>query len=264
MHLLTDAIWETGCVNLARSLDLSTRSVLTAGAAAVLAGAVALSTGTIAGVLALVALAFAWGWPRLMSLPAPGGSSIVLGLAGLGTVLAVYATPSAPWLRNVPLVLAMGVVLAFVNELLRSDDRPRLVESLTGTVAGVVVVVSTAGWLAIAKTSGGEPFVAMSAAALAIASAVAAIPFYGWPSFGLTVLVGTGAGAIAARLLPGPGLAAGVVVGFVCGLLVASVHMLLARVPSLRGVPGGLAASAAPIAISGVLVYAVARLTMAS
>jgi len=251
-------------VNLARSLDLSTRSVLTACAAAVLAGAATLHAGAVAGVLAVVVLALAWGWPRLMSLPAPGGSSIVLGLVGLGTVLAVYATPSAPWLRNVPLVLAMGVVLAFVNELLRSDDRSRLVESLAGTVAGVVVVVSTSGWLAIAKTSGGEPFVAMSAIALAVAAAVAAIPFYGWPSFGLTVLVGTGAGAVAARLLPGPGLTAGIVVGVVSGLLVASVHMLLSRVPSLRGVPGALAASAAPISISGILVYAVARLTMAS
>src|SRR3712207_7517865 len=51
-------------------------------------------------------------------------------------------TAGEPFLRELPEVLALAVLLAFVHELLRRDGRERLVESVAGAAAGVVVAAS--------------------------------------------------------------------------------------------------------------------------
>ena len=132
-------------------MNQSTRAVATACAAAAIAGGVFLGEWGLLAVLVVLVVAFAAGWAPLLGLPAPGGTFFVVARPGLGALAAVHVTTTEPWLRYLPLVLAMGLLLSFTNELLRADGRERLVESLVGGVSGVVVAVCASGWVAASK-----------------------------------------------------------------------------------------------------------------
>lgn len=89
---------------------------------------------------------FSLGWPGLLGLPARKGTSVLLLLtAAVATGLQLFTED----LAYAALAFGGVVVAAFVLQLLRRDGRPRLVESVAGTVAGAAVVVSGVGWLAI-------------------------------------------------------------------------------------------------------------------
>lgn len=255
-------IWDTVTVRfLPRSLDLSTRAIMTAVIATVLAGAALMEVRATTAALVAVVLIFAWGWPRLVALPAVLGSSVVVAVSGVGAIAAVYKSMTEPWLRSVPLVLAMGIFLAFVNELARPDDRRRAVDSLMGTVTGVVLAVVSAGWLAADRSEHGSKVVVVTGIAIAVASVVAAIPVYGWSSFSLTVFAGLVGAVALGRFVVDVRTLATLAVGLVAGLVVASVHMLFVRLNTLRFASGSLAVVVIPIAVAGPAVYAIARLT---
>ena len=67
------------------------------------------------------------------------------------------------------------MLAAFVHELVRRDGRERLVESVAGTVAGVVLAATAAGWVATGRTDGGTRR-RHRCLALAVGSAVSALP----------------------------------------------------------------------------------------
>ncbi|GEL93933.1 hypothetical protein [Cellulomonas composti] len=240
-------------------MPLATRATVTAALAAVVAVAGYLGglPVTIVGILLVVA--FALGWPALAGLPFRPGSSAVVGLGGVGAVLAVHFVPDQPYLRNLPIVFATSILLAFVNELLRRDGRERMVESVSGTVAGTLVAVATAGWVAIGRTPGGEPIVVVGALALAVGSAVVALPLHGWIGALVTTTVAVLAGVATGALLPDIDVRAGVALGFAVGVLVASLHTLFDRLPSLERRTPALAAVTLPVAVTGILVYVVGR-----
>ncbi len=126
--------------------------IVPSAAAAVLA--VLLAVGALAGPFLLSAsllvavVALATGWPNLLGLPTQRGSTTVLSLCGAGAVLLVSLDPGDAGLSWLAAGLAMSVVATFAHQLLRRDMRPRLVESVTGVVSGVVVVELVAGWVA--------------------------------------------------------------------------------------------------------------------
>lgn len=126
-------------------LSPSLRALTTTVAAALVVALAFVSWPAALGLIAVLAGAFAIGWPRLLGLPALLGSRVVLALIALGSfgVLALGGGPG-----DLVLVAALGVVASLVAEMLRRDGRPRLVESLSGTVAGSVALISAAGWLA--------------------------------------------------------------------------------------------------------------------
>jgi hypothetical protein len=234
-------------------VNLSTRAVATACAAAAIAGGVFLGEWGLLAVLVALVVAFAAGWAPLLGLPAPGGTFFVVALPGLGALAAVHVTTTEPWLRYLPLVLAMGLLLSFTNELLRADGRERLVESLVGGVSGVVVAVSAAGWIAASKVTDGMALVLLCAAALAAASAVSATPRRG------AVAVSVGVAAVLPETVPLDGVWAGVV----AAILVTSLQMLFHRLPALREPRAALAVIVLPVAMSGVLAYVVGRVLVA-
>jgi hypothetical protein len=243
-------------------VDLSTRSVVTACLAAAVAVAAffgPVTLGVAAGALAVVV---AVGWPRLLDIPVHGGTRIVIGIAGVGAVVAAAATPGEPALRHLPVVLALAVVLAFVAELLRRDGRPRLVESLLGTVSGVVVATACAGWIATGRTDAGASLVVTCAVALAVASAVSALPLGTWVGAGLTLALAVAAAGGVGYLMPSLDVASGVWSGLMAGLLVASLHALFDRLPALRGRLGATSASALPVALAGTLLFIVGRVVV--
>ncbi len=190
-------------------MHVTTRSVLSAAAAALVAGAGVLGEPWVTLAALAVALGFAVGWPTLLRLPAPQGSAVVVALGGGGGVLAVSLTRGDPVLRGLPEVVALAVLLAFVNELARSGGRPRLVESVSGGVSGVLLASAAAGWVAALRTPAGVGLVVAGALALFFAAAASAVPFGGWTAAGLTMfagaLGGVGSGVVMAQVGPAAG-----------------------------------------------------------
>ncbi|MDO8106436.1 hypothetical protein Q6348_04420 [Isoptericola sp. b441] len=243
-------------------MHVTTRAVLTAAAAAAVAAAGVFGEPWLTAVSVLVALGFATGWPRLLRLPAPQGSAVVVALGGAGGVLAVSLTRGDPVLRGLPEVVALAVLLAFVNELVRTDGRRRLVESVAGGVSGVLIGSAAAGWPAALRTPADVGLVVTGALALFFAAAASAVPFGGWTAAGITVFAGALGGLGAGIVMAPVGPAAGTLLGLAVGLLVAVLHVLLDRVPALARRSASVAALLLPVSVSGILVYIVGRVLL--
>ena len=240
-------------------------AVLGALASVALAALVALSaysgTQVVAAAVALVVLAVALGWGGLFDLPGPVGSAVAVAGAGWAAV----ATALAVQHRTRPLaafaaVLALGVLVAFARELVRRAPRDRLVESLTGTLAGEVVTVLGAAWLLVPLTAWGTAGVLVAAAAVAAARLAMSLP---WPaSIGAWVGLATGTAAAAATaFFAVPGRAGpGALVGVAVAAVAVGLDRLLTTLVSGRGTAALVASSAAPVAAAGVVAYAVTRL----
>ena len=94
----------------------------------------------VALAVALAGLVVAWGWPQLLSLPSPRGTTTVL---VIGTVLmtgTALLTREAPYLQWMPAALAVAVIGAFLHQLMRRDGRPRLTESVSASITGLAVI----------------------------------------------------------------------------------------------------------------------------
>lgn len=240
-------------------MQLATRAVVTAVLAAVVAVAGFLGNLPLTVAVGLLAVVFAVGWPALAGLPFKPGSTVVVGLGGLAAVVTVHFTDGQPYLRLLPIVLAAAILLAFVNEMMRRDGRERLVESVTGTVAGVAVALAVAGWVATGREAGGENLVVAGALALAVGSAVVAVHLPPWISALVTAAVSAGAGALAGVLLPDVAVSAGALLGLAIGVLVAALHTLFDKLPSLHRRIPPLAAVTLPVMVTGFVVYVVER-----
>lgn len=238
-------------------MSRSTRAVVTAALAALVAVAAYLGEVPLVAVSAVLALVFAAGWPSLVELPWPAGAAVVLAVVGLGAVAAVLGDDGLAFL---PFVAAGGLVLSFVREMLRRDGRAHLVESLCGTVGGVFIVMCASGWVAVYS---GEGVVVCAAATLAVASAVAAaLPWRGWANVGLTVGAAVGVGSALGGILPHVNLAQGLWLGATAGVVTASLHVMFERLPSARTRTGGLSAALVPVLVGGMLVHVVASIVV--
>lgn len=249
-------------------MEVSTRAVLTAVLAALMAVASFLAgSGVVDGVgelpvvvaAGLLALAIAVGWPLLLGLPNVLGSSVVIALGGAGAVLAVTATRGQPILRELPIVIALAVLLAFVNELARQDGRSRLVDSVAGTVTGVLVAASAAGWVAAERSPEGSALVVCGAVALALSAFASAFPLGGWLAAAVTAGAGVLAGTSVGLLLADFPRVLGPLIGLATGILVAALHALFDRLPALERRAAAFTAVVLPVALSGILVYVVGR-----
>lgn len=238
-------------------MSRSTRAVVTAALAALVAVAAHLGEVPLVATLAVLAIAFAAGWPALVELPWPGGARMVVAIVGLGALAAVLGDRGLAFL---PFVAAGGLILSFVREMLRRDSRSRLVESLCGTVGGVFIVLCGSGWVSVYS---GEGVVVCAAATLAVASAVAAaLPWRGWANVGLTVGAAVGVGAGLGAILPQVHVVPGLWLGATAGVLAASLHVMLERLPQASTRAGGLAAALAPVLVGGMLVHVVATIVV--
>ncbi|WP_425955939.1 hypothetical protein [Xylanimonas sp. McL0601] len=244
-------------------VTLSTRAVTTAVLAAAVAGAAYLGALPLVGVSALLVLLLVIGWSRLSAAPAPGGATVVVLLAGLGAAAVAWRTQGEPVLRHLPIVIAMALVLAFLAEMLRRDGRPRLVESVSGTVAGAFVAVAAAGWVATVRSVGGSALVVTAAVAIAVAAAVSALPVArGWLGALVAVAAAAVAGAVAGTVVPDVEPLTGLIAGVAGGLGVATLRILVERLPEVRSLRAGLTAATVPVALGGMLVFAVGRVLL--
>jgi hypothetical protein len=241
-------------------MQLATRAVVTAALAALVAVAGYLGPLPLVGMAAALAVVFAIGWPALTVLPFRPGSSAVVALGALGAVATVHFTDGQPYFRLLPVVLAGAILLAFINELLRRGGRERMVESVTGTVAGTTVAVVVAGWVATGREPSGENLVVAGALALAVGSAVVALHLSSWIGAFVTIAASAAAAALVAAVLPDIDVTAGALLGLAVGVLVAALHALFDRLPSLERKLPSLAAVTLPVAVTGFVVYVVGRM----
>lgn len=240
-------------------MSAANRAIGTAVVAVLLA--VAAFGGAIALLLAtgILIAAFSYGWPTMLDLPWLWGSRIVLALTGVGTLMTAYTLESG--IAALPFVIAVGLIMAFISEMLRRDGRLRLVESLCGVVGGVVIVACAGGWLATAQDADGEALVIATAACLAAASAVSgALPWRGWLNLAATVAAGVLAGTAIAAALPNIEVAHGAWAGLVAGILIASLTVLFDQIPQLGRRSDAFAAIMVPVLIGGMLIYIVAAI----
>ncbi len=238
----------------------------TAGTTLALAGLLCLSAYAGSGVLAaaeLVAVALlAVGWPALVALPSPRGTTAVVAAGGTASVLAVAVARDEPLLQWLAVALAGAVVAEFVHQLARRDGRPRVVESSTGAVTGVTLLASLSTWVALPLTPGGAATVVVAVVPVTTALALQLLP----APARTTALIGTVAavlvGALAGGLLEGPTGAAGATVGGLGAVVALMLHRLLAVLPAAGWSPGWLALAVAPLASTGMVAYVVLRLAV--
>lgn len=123
-----------------------TPSMRASGASAGVLASLAVCAASFGGVVfaAIVflalALGLAWGWPRLINLPSPRGTSAVLALTAVALAVTVVASGADERTRWGGAVLSIGLIASFLHQLLRQDGRPRLVMSLAGTAMGLGVL----------------------------------------------------------------------------------------------------------------------------
>lgn len=97
---------------------------------------------------AVVTIAVSLTWGGLSQAPSPGRTGLVVGLAGIGCLLAAFLTNNLTW---VPLVLSWCLLAAFIAEMTRGKHRPLTTWSLASTIAGCALVAAGSAWgLAIA------------------------------------------------------------------------------------------------------------------
>ena len=118
-------------------------------------------------VLVLVPL-MAQGWSALVRARHDWGTAVVVGLTGVAAAVAVTLREDY---GAAAVVMAFSVLLAFVGQMLRKDGRPDLVEDLSATVTGNLVVVSGAAWCALG-TSGAHPAVTVPCALALVTGAL--------------------------------------------------------------------------------------------
>lgn len=247
----------------------------TAGATVALAGL--LSLGAYAGAAVLMAAGLlavavlAWGWPALLALPSPRGTTAVVGAGGAMAVLAVGLSRTEPRLQWLALAVAGSVLAEFVHQLARRDGRPRVVESSTGTLAGVALLASMSAWMALPRTPSGAGALVVAAVPVAVGLALQLLPLPARVTAALGVVAGLLAGALLggallAAVRPGaanaPVVLGGAVAAGLGTVLALMLHRQLAVLPAAGWAPGWLALAVGPLAASGMVSYVVLRLSV--
>ena len=148
---------------------------MSAGLAAGLAALLLLGAGTDPVVLALAVgvaqllLAAVW-FPALGATGAVAGRLLVAAAAVAADVTVLRTDETRPMAHVAP-VLAVALLAAFVQQLVRRDGRDRLTGSMTATGSGVVLTGLGAAWPAVGVGRDGTALVVVAAAALAAAPA---------------------------------------------------------------------------------------------
>lgn len=254
------------------------RVLVALGLGVTLAVTSSLGYGPLAFASGLVVFVFAFGWPRLTDSPQPWTTSFTLGGFGFAGMMATWLAIAPPYLEWLPVLAGLGLLWAFVQHLLRGIEASHAVANVSAEVAGIVVTLSACTWIASVRLPGNHSPIFIALAAIFLAQCATALP---WPArYTSPLAAGAGlVGAVLAQLLhpkASPSVVESLLFGLILGLIVAATDRMLgliARSPfqarnlqEARGVSKArtwgvqLALGAAPIALSGVAVYAFNRL----
>ncbi|HKG49989.1 MAG TPA: hypothetical protein VKB14_06090 [Actinomycetales bacterium] len=218
---------------------------------------------TLVVAVVLCCAVLAAGWASLLELPSPRGTTTVVALAGVLAAVAVGLTADEPLLEWLAPALAAAVVGEFVHQLGRWDGRPRMVESVCGSVAGVAVLASLASVVALPRSPVGADGVLVWALPVALGVALQALPLPGRTAVPLGVLVAALSGGLLGGWAPAATTVGGAVAAGAAAAVAVMLHRLLVVLPRAGATPGWLALAVAPLAASGLVGYVALRLLIA-
>ncbi len=216
-------------------------------------------------VLAVVfaGLILAWGWAELAGSTSPRASRAVLLFGTAALAASDLFVEGEPALRHMPIALAASLVLIFVLQLVRADDRAHLTRCIAGDALGIALLASAMAFAPLADLRSRELPVGMAAAAIA----VGVLPdlLLGRPAvrawlLPLSMALGAGAAMVVAGFAPGP---VGFGVAALIGVLAAGCGHALRRVLAALNrdsARASLVIAVSGLAVSGFGVYTVATL----
>lgn len=212
--------------------------------------------------VALAGFVLAWGWPVLLSLPSPRGTTAVLAISTVLTGGAVLVTDRDPFLRWLPAALAVAVIVAFLHQLMRRDGRPRLAESVSASVTGVALVAAGSSMAPLPRVLDGAHALAAAMAALAVSALCD--PLIGvrwsrrWALF-IAMLLGGAAGLAVAVLAGHPQLWSAALLGILVAAVGHAARRVVAVLPAAGTPRAQLAAAASSSLLVGAVVYPFVR-----
>lgn len=220
------------------------------------------SPGFVALAVALAGFVLAWGWPVLLSLPSPRGTS---GVLAIGTVLmtgTALVTRDDPYLEWMPAALAVSVIVAFLHQLMRRDGRPRLTESVAATISGLAIISAGTALAPIPHMLAGEHALAATMAGLGVGAladpCISMRRLRRWALF--IAMVGGGAAAMVVSALAGAPMAGpAALLGLLAAAISHAARRVLAPLPATAMPRAQLAAAATSSLLIGVVVYVVVR-----
>ncbi len=216
----------------------------------------------VALAVALGGLVLAWGWPLLLSLPSPRGTS---GVLAIGTVLmtgTALATREEPYLQWMPAALAVSVIVGFLHQLMRRDGRPRLTESVAATTSGLAIIAAGTALAPIPHVLAGEHALAATMAGLGVG--VLADPFVSvralrqWALF-ISMILGGGAALLVSLAAGEPMLGPAGLLGLLAAAISHAARRVLAPLPATAMPRAQLAVAASSSLLVGVVAYVVVR-----
>ena len=214
----------------------------------------------VALAVALAGFVLAWGWPLLLGLPSPRGTTAVL---AIGTVLmtgTALVTRDEPYLEWMPAALAVSVIVGFLHQLMRRDGRPRLTESVAATTSGLAVISAGTALAPIPHVLAGEHALAATMAGLAVgalADPCISIPrLRKWALF-IAMLGGGGAALVVSALAGAPMAGPAAMLGLFAAAISHAARRVLAPLPATAMPRAQLAVAATSSLLIGVVAYAV-------
>lgn len=221
----------------------------------------------LVGALLVPMVMLALGWVPLLRLPSPRGTTAVQFIA-----VAVLLVPATirPWqtLEWLPGAVAVAMIASFIHQLVRRDARPRLVESVSASAAGVALLSSAVCLVPLAAGPLGRDAIAAVMAATAAATladvGLGRVPrgiiaaSCATASLVLGALAAVGIHALAGSApLPTALLA---LAGASAGVASYAVRQIQSVLPSLWGRRAQVASAAGSVLCTGAVAYGLAWL----
>jgi len=222
-------------------------------AAALLAGAASLSTlswpmGLVTAILQLI---FAFTWPRMVRSDTPWPISIIIAICSLAATSATLFMPGSSVMSHGVEVIAVGVLLVFISQVLRGAEAEGRLAGVVSGVTGMVLGVLGSAWSASAEVSYGFGIAVVTVSALLGAGAIVVTRLPNRITMILAPLVAVALGAAASALPVDILWYQGAAMGLIAGLLVGSLRALALASRSVRNLSGILGLSSGIILLSG-------------
>ena len=177
--------------------------------AALLALAVLADPVVLAAGLAWAGVVLAWGWPTLHGSSSRFGSSLAIGTVAVLAPTAAALPDDEPFLRLVPVAVIAGLAVMFVHQMVRTDGRPRLTDSIAVTSFGIAAVTLASPWVPLTRSEAAVDLAVVALTAIAassLADLVAGMPKVRPWMLPLAMLLGGGGGPARGHPARRPGL----------------------------------------------------------
>ncbi|MEI2779052.1 MAG: hypothetical protein V9G19_24410 [Tetrasphaera sp.] len=240
-----------------------------ASVAVTVAGAALLAVAGLAGLpyvvlaVALGGFVIAFGLAPIMGATNRHRSSLVLALATFLGAAAVLTVESEPALRLLPVAVAVSVIVMFLVQLTRADNRPRLSACLACDALGIGVITSGMTFAPLAHAGSGRYPVTLAMAAIGLSCLLDPLlkrPRAQGLLFPAAAVAGA-MGALAANAWAAAPVTAAtaVLIGAVSGGIAHAMRRTLAEQAVVEG-RGTLTVAAAGLLTPGLAVFTIAHL----